>query len=358
MTVLHARFATAEECRTWNERVAANPGGGEIWMSDQYLEQKRHGGYTPHRVIVELPADSGAEGPLQVAVGVLSKKVVGLGSWWHLPAGPDGRSDTETLRVAQAVGTLARSRGAFFLKVEPRLGTSAQHLFTDAGFIKTFRIVPNESTVVMPLASNPEEVLASFPKKTRYAIRKAERDGVRVERVATTEEHCAQFYALLQETGEGRFLVRSEDYYRTYWQRFQQAGVGQLFFAYQGDELLAGAFVMVLGARATYKDGASSRSSSAYGSSHAIQWEAMQWAVEQGATAYDFCGAPPSDRIADTTHPLHGVGQFKLSFFPEVTDYVGAYDLPLKPSQYRIWSAIGDRIARRASLLVKRDPYY
>lgn len=353
MANLVARFATAEETQSWNDRVAANPGGGEVWMGNEYLEQKRHGRYHPLRVILERRTEETA-----IAVGVLTKRVPGLGTWWHVPAGPTGVDVHHTIEMVRAVGKLAKQNGAFFVKVEPRLSPDAHGTLTAQGLVKTFRIVPNESTVLLSLEKNPDDVFSRFPKKTRYAIRKATRDGVVVERAETSDANCEAFYRLLEETGEGRFLVRSEEYYRTYWQRFQSAGKGQLFLASRDGELVAGAFVMALGERATYKDGASVRTKQAYGASHALQWEAIQWAIEAGAEVYDFCGAPPSNRVDDKTHPLHGVGAFKLSFAPEVTDYVGAYDLPLKPLAYRIWSAVGDRIARRASLLFKRDPYY
>ncbi|SJN09561.1 tRNA-dependent lipid II--amino acid ligase [Leucobacter sp. 7(1)] len=353
-----ARLASDTEIANWDALCAANPGGGEVWSGDPYLRVKcAEGGYRAHRVIVERP------GATPVAVGVLAKRVPLLGEWWHLPAGPAGEDVARVLEVAAAVAALARSRGAFLLKMEPRTGRDTRAAFHAAGYRDTVRIIPNPSTILVDVSGTAEEVFKRIGKKARNAISRAGRDGIVVTRVAATDEHCAALFRLLQETAEGRFVLRAESYYRAFWQTFEAAGAGQIFLAHRPDEsgtpqLVAGAFAMALGQKTTYKDGASVRAKSAYGASHALQWEVIRWANERGAVLHDLCGAPPSDRVDDTTHPLHGVGQFKRSFAPEIVDYAGAFDLPLKPWAFAFWGKLGDRLARRLSLAVRKDPYY
>lgn len=348
-----ARLAIGAERAAWNELVAANPGGGEVWSGQQYLEIKRtQNGYRDIALIVDRI------GHPPVAVGVLAKRVPLLGEWWHLPAGPAGEDIAETLEIAAAVARLARSRGAFLLKIEPRLGRDAIPAIHSAGYVDTVRIIPNPSTILVDVSGTEDEVFARLGKKARNAINRAGRDGIVVTRVEPTGEHSAALYRLLQETAEGRFVLRSERYYREFWQSFASADAGQMFLAHRDGELVAGAYAMALGEKTTYKDGASVRAKTAYGASHALQWEVIRWANERGATVHDLCGAPPSDRVDDREHPLFGVGQFKRSFAPEITDYAGAFDLPLKPLAYRAWVQLGDRIARRASLAIRKDPYY
>nr|WP_243752202.1 peptidoglycan bridge formation glycyltransferase FemA/FemB family protein [Leucobacter weissii] len=244
------------------------------------------------------------------------------------------------------------------MKIEPRSDPGAAPALRAAGYRDTVRIVPNPSTILVDVDGTEDEVFARLGKKARNSINRARRDGIEVRRVAASDENCAVLYRLLRETAEGRFVLREERYYREFWQRFERSGDGQLFFASRGDELLAGAFAMALGEKTTYKDGASIRDKSAYGASHALQWEVLRWANERGARVHDLCGAPPSDRADDREHPLHGVGQFKRSFQPRITDYVGAFELPLRPWAYGCWVRLGDRIARRWSLAVRKDPYY
>lgn len=360
-----ARLATPAEAASWDALIASNPGGGEVWMGESYLTLKRdEGRYVDHRVIVERPGKS------TVAVGVLAKRVPLLGEWWHLPAGPAGEDPDAMLEVAGAVGRLARSRGVFLVKIEPRFAVAAHpngaRAIRNRGFVDTVRVIPNPSTVLVNVATAAvpgsdaadKELLASLGKKARNAINRAARDGIVVTRSAATDADCAALYRLLEETAEGRFVLRSERYYREFWQRFQRRGDGQVFLAHRDGELVAGAFAMGLGEKTTYKDGASVRAKSGYGASHALQWEVLRWANARGATLHDLCGAPPADRVDDKTHPLHGVGQFKRSFSSEITDYPGAFDLPVKPRAYALWTKLGDRVMRRASLWRWKDPYY
>lgn len=359
-----ARLASESEQSNWDALVAANPGGGEVWAGRSYLDVKtREGGYRQYRLIVERSAVAGSTVSPSVAVAVLAKRVPLLGEWWHLPAGPAGGTAAEVLEVSAAVAQFARSRGAFLLKIEPRIGITSLSAFTSAGYLETVRIIPNPSTIVVDVSGTEDEVFARLGKKARNAINRAGRDGIVVTRVAATDANCAALYRLLQETAEGRFVLRSEQYYREFWQTFERAGAGQVFLAHRADEsgepqLVAGAFAMALGTKTTYKDGASVRAKTAYGASHALQWEVIRWANERGAVVHDLCGAPPADRVDDKTHPLHGVGQFKRSFATEITDYVGAFDLPLKARSYAIWAKLGDRLMRRWSLAVRKDPYY
>lgn len=360
-----ARFATPAEVVSWDSLIASNPGGGEVWMGDSYLTLKRdEGRYLDHRVIVERP-----EKP-PIAVGVLAKRVPLLGEWWHLPAGPAGEDVAAVIDAARAVGRLARANGAFLVKIEPRLAVTthpnAAGEIRSRGFVDTVRVIPNPSTVLVKVSTEAEpgteladkELLASLGKKARNSINRAARDGIVVTRATASDEECAALYRLLQETAQGRFVLRSERYYREFWQRFQRSGDGQVFLAHRDGELVAGAFAMALGQKTTYKDGASVRAKSGYGASHALQWEVLRWANQRGALVHDLCGAPPSDRVDDKTHPLHGVGQFKRSFAPEVTDYPGAFDLPLRPRAYALWTKLGDRVMRRWSLARWKDPYY
>ena len=83
------------------------------------------------------------------------------------------------------------------------------------------------------------------------------------------------------------------------------------------------------------------------GASHALQWEAMQWAQSVGATTYDLAGTPHSTRVDDKDDPFYGIGEFKRSFHKEVTDFVGAWDLVIRPRRYAVWQRIGHRVTAK-----------
>lgn len=349
-----ARFATEAEVQRWDELILANPGGGVVWSGEYYLRAKTLNRYRAHHLVVERT------GLPSVAVAVIAKRVPLLGQWWSIVGGPVGEDADAVLEIAEAVATLARSRGAFFVQVEPQLPGADRQRMLDSGYRPSPARLPNVWTVRLDLARPEAEIFAGFAKKTRNAINKAGREGVRVERVPATDENCAQFYRLLSETAEGRFPLRPEAYFRSFWQSFAEAGQGQMFLAYRdGDEqLLAGGYALRFGDISYYKDGASLRVKRAYGVSHALQWEMIRWANEGGALIHDMCGTPPAERADDTQHPLYGVGRFKRSFKDEVYDFAGAFERPLRPTRYKVWQQLGEPIARRLSLAFWKDLYY
>lgn len=344
---MSVRSATADEIARWDELILAQPDGGNIFSTKVYAKQKEVGGYRHHFLMV-------ADTP----VTVLEKRTPPFGKLWYLPKGPNVTTPKQLFTILEALEPFAKKKGVFVIRIESELDRSTAPTLTRHGLKKAKPIIPNPSTITLDITSKPDVLLASLPQKGRHAIRRAERDGVTVKQVPSTEENCHRMYALLSETAEGQFGIRAYDYYRTYWQRFEKAGYGQLFFAYFDGRVVAGAYALVLGKKSTYKDGASVRDRTAYGASHLLQWHVIRWAQDQGATLHDFCGSPPSDEIDNTTHPHYGIGRFKLSLSKHVVDYIGCYDLVIRPAAYKAWTSLGEKVYRRVYYQRTNDYYY
>ncbi len=350
-----AHYATKSELATWNSRIIANPDGGNVFSSFEYSEVKRLTGYTPRYILVTIGTK---DEPLTVGVTVLEKQTPPLGKLWYLPKGPGVTSTKQLFDVLAAIRPLAKKAGVFTIRVESELDRASTSTLERAGMKKAKPIIPNPSTITLDISAPLEDLLTSLPQKGRHAIRRAGRDGVSVKKVAVTEANAQLMYALLAETAEGQFGIRSYNYYKTFWKTFETTGLGQLFFAYYEGQVVAGAYAMIFGTKSTYKDGASVRQRTAYGASHLLQWNVIEWAKSQGATLHDFCGSPPSDEITNQDHPHYGVGLFKLSFSKHVVDYIGCYDEVLSPLRYRIWQKIGERVHRKLYYERTKDYYY
>jgi lipid II:glycine glycyltransferase (peptidoglycan interpeptide bridge formation enzyme) len=343
------RFATAEEISEWDAHILANPDAGNVFQGKEFAEQKRMGRWTPRYLVID-----------SLAITVLEKSVPGLGKLWYLPKGPGLTSVVAVGDILAALRKFAYKNGVFVVKIEPEIEKteSAILAFKELELIPVSPIQPNASTVLVDLSPDLDAILAAFNQKGRHALRRAERDGVTVERVEGSDIHCRQFYDLLSATASGSFVIRSYEYYRSFWQRYEAVNQGQLFFAYHEGKLVAGAYAMVFGEKSTYKDGASVRERPVYGASHLLQWHVMQWAKERGSIVHDLCGTPPSDRINDETHPHYGIGRFKTSFNKQVTDYVGAYDVVVRPRQYTLWTKFGERVTKSLWWRTHHESWY
>jgi lipid II:glycine glycyltransferase (peptidoglycan interpeptide bridge formation enzyme) len=334
---MSVRIASDEEINNWNQKILKNPDGGDVLQSVQFAHMRQLGGWKPLYIIAD-----------NIALTILEKPVAGLGNLWYVPKGPGVTTPVQIGNLLPELKTFADKHGVFAVKIEPELEKSDDVVkaLHELGLKHVAPVQPNASTVLIDLKPSLDEILAGLNQKGRHAIRRAERDGVVVERVKATDRDCKAFYALLRQTADGSFVIRPYEYFKTFWQSFENAGMGQMFFAHYNGKLVAAAYALVFGEYATYKDGASVRERTAYGASHLLQWHIIEWAKEHGATQHNLYGAPPSDKIDDESHPIHGVGRFKTSFNKHVIDYVGAYDLIVRPRQYALWTKFGERAAK------------
>lgn len=342
-----ARYATEEEISRWDSLILQNPNNGNVFSSFEYSEIKRLTKYTPRYIMVG-----------KIAVTVLEKTTPPLGAFWYLPKGPGVTSTKLLFDLLKALKPLAKKAGVFMIRIEPELDRGSRATIERHGLKKATPIIPNPSTITIDISPSLDDILTGLPQKGRHAIRRAERDGVTVEKVAVTDKNAKLMYKLLAETAEGQFGIRSYNYYKTFWQIFESAGLGQLFFAYFEGKVVAGAYAMVLGTKSTYKDGASIRKRTAYGASHLLQWKVIDWAKSQGALVHDFCGSPPSDEIGNAQHPHYGVGLFKLSFSKHVVDFIGCYDYVISRTRYTAWNKLGEKVHRHLYFKRTKDYYY
>ena len=343
------RFATDEELQNWDDLLTSNPDGGNIFQGYELAEHKQLGGWTPRYIRGE-----------SIAITAWEKPVFGLGKLWYLPKGPGTPTVTHLAGILPELKAFAREKGVFTVKMEPEILKTDESVekLAEQGLIKSSPIQPNFSTILVDISPDLETIMASLNQKGRHAIKRAERDGVKAVAVEATDENCRIFYELLVGTAEGRFTIRSYDYLKKFWQRYANNGTGQLFFSYVDDQVVSGVFALRMGTKSMYKDGASVRERPVYGASHLLQWRVIEWAKANGALVHDLCGSTPSDQTKNEQHPFYGIYRFKSSFNKEVTDYVGAYDLVVRPMQSRIWQTVGERAVRRLHRRKYHEDWY
>ena len=352
-----ARLATAEETANWDKLVQSNPGGGNVLQSSSYADVKSRHGWNPVRVVL-----SGA-GYTSYNL-VIEKRVRGLGSLWYMIKGPAVAEPGDVPLMAKALAAYVREtrRRVFAIKVEPDVVTTEEvrARYAAAGLVKTFNLQPNDSTALLDTSVDEEQLLKNLSSRGRNAVRRAIREGADVRRVEPTEENMRTMYRLMGHIEDrSAARIRSFEYYQRFWTNFVEAGQGRFYFAFEDGEPSVGAFVIAYGAKGTYKDGGSKPRRKQYGDSHLVQWTAItELKRDFGIEEYDFCGTPPSDRLKDKDHPHHGLGLFKTSFSKTVTDFVGCWDLVVDPIRYRIWTTVGERVARQIYWRRNQQPFY
>ncbi len=342
---------TPDEMLAWDKKISLSPSGGSVFQSAELAETKRLGGWEPLYLTFN-----------GVPVTILQKSVKYLGNFWYLPKGPGITGVDQLASLLPSLRKQAAQHNVFAIKIEPELikAASVQQQIIGLGFVPSRAVQPNSSTVLVSLSPSESDILAGFNQKARHAINRAMRDGVTVKPVEFSQANAKIMHDLLVQTASGRFegSLRPYDYYCKFWETFYSTNRGSLFFAYANGQVVAAAFAMYLGHKSTYKDGASVRDKQAYGASHLLQWEVMKWMKSRGCLEHDLCGAPPSAQASDRAHPYYGIGQFKTSFNKQITDYVGAFDLPINQLKYGLWIKVGERLTLRGYYKKHKQSWY
>jgi peptidoglycan pentaglycine glycine transferase (the first glycine) len=253
-------------------------------------------------------------------------------------------------QVLAQLEKVARRERAILIKIDPdvvKAWGEAQERPSPLGsqFIRELRtrgwLFSNEqiqfrNTVELYLEPSEAELLAQMKQKTRYNIRYAGRKGITVRPGSPADfETILQMYRAT--AARDGFTIRPPDYYRDAWNSFYQAGMAQPLLAEYEGEPVAAVILVKFGDKTIYMYGASTEKERQRMPNYLLQWEAIRWAKEQGCRTYDFWGAPDEFIESD---PLWGVWRFKAGFSGDVVHHIGAWDYPVRPLLYRLYTQL------------------
>ena len=285
-----------------------------------------------------------------VALAAAQVRPLPLGrSFWYVPHGPvmdyAHEQAAERLRaVAIGLRELARRDRAIAVKLEPRLERGSQSTGLFARLRHDPRTLQVGQTRLVELADD-ESLLAGFDKDTRYAVRRAEREGITITTVtdAGDLEAIDALHALVLETQRrAGFPKPPLQRYRLAWRGLASAGRATIFEARREGKLLASAMLVVEGDRSFYLFSGSRREERGEPkryASYALQMAMMRHAREAGATTHDLWGIAPDDATPD--HPWYGVGLFKKGFGGRPVVWAGTWDIVVDRTLYRMRKMVG-----------------
>lgn len=340
---------------TWNRWIADLP-GAHILQTWQWGEVKSRFGWQP---LTQVWRDSQGEVIAAALVLVRTIPLAGFAARlrvMYVPKGPvlhDWGDPELRSRVLKDLKALAHRQGAIFIKIDPdvRLGEGfprskdggedpiGQALSADLkenGWRFSGEQVQFRNTVLVDLSASEDELLARMKPKTRYNIRLAGRKGVLVR--TGTEEDFGLLYQMYAETSiRDGFVIREEAYYREVWGTFLRAGLAEPLIAEVSGEPVAAVVIFFFAGKAWYLYGMSREVHREKMPNYLLQWEAMRRAKASGCRCYDLWGAPDT---FDETDRVWGVYRFKEGLGGIVVRHIGAWDLPVRPYSYRLYTEI------------------
>ncbi|TSC93273.1 MAG: methicillin resistance protein [Candidatus Berkelbacteria bacterium Licking1014_7] len=253
------------------------------------------------------------------------------------------------------VMSLSKKERAIFCKIEPENFPLEQKIISNVkqklNVLTPAKAVQPTTTLRLDLSKSEDEILEQMKPKTRYNIRLALRNRVEVIQGKTIK----QFWSLAQKTA-----LRQEIKFHSklYYEKMAQilADDLKIYYAAQGEKILAGALILQWGSVGYYLHGASDWSSRQLMASFALHWEIIKLVKKAGCRWYDFWGIAPApgrgnaksqnkkqEYEFDASHPWAGIARFKLGFAPQgkVIVYPLAIDLIFEPFWYNVYSVRG-----------------
>ena len=314
------------------EQFVQNHPKGHFCQSEKWALLKDN---WKHETVTATDKDGNIKGLMSI---LIRKMPVVPYTMMYAPRGPVcDVHDKETIaELACKVKELAKKHNAYVMKVDPDVSVEDKEfmqIMSECGYKlqdtgKNFEgIQPKFVFRLNVEGKTEEEVFAMFHTENRRKIRIA-RDKVGVEVKIGTREDLPEFHKIMLETGlRDKFVIRSLDYFEKMYDVFAPENL-RLYCAYLDGKMIAGTIAILYGDKVWYLYGASSNDDRKAMPNYLLQWEMIRWAIDEKCKIYDFRGV--SGDISED-NPLYGLYRFKKRFNGDFVEFVGEYELPLKP---------------------------
>jgi len=288
------------------------------------------------------PLQTDAWASFRKAMGIDTEMVDGMQvTFHHIPSTPwtigyVPKGPLPTQQMIDQLTTLGKKKNAVFIQLEPNVEqTEGFRLPIIKSLVPSHHPLFTKYTFVLDLTKPEEELLKAMHPKTRYNIRVAEKHKVIVKEDNSTEAF-AEYQRLEEETtGRQRFYAHNRRYHEIMWDTMHKANIAHLWTATYKGEVIAAWIIFVHGNTMYYPYGASSRNHREVMAPNLLLWELVKWGKKQHLKAFDLWGAMGPN--PDTNDAWYGFHRFKEGYRPTLVEFIGSYDLVLKPFLYKIY---------------------
>lgn len=139
------------------------------------------------------------------------------------------------------------------------------------------------------ITADPDQLWSEFHSSARRAIRKAKKNGI-VVRIAEEKEDLRAFFELHLKVRKNKYHLVAQPYsfFENIWDQFIERGMGALFLATVGNEIIGGVMFLEWQNKIYYKFNASDPDKLSYRPNDLVIWEGIQYGQSRGYTHFDF----------------------------------------------------------------------
>lgn len=232
---------------------------------------------------------------------------------------------------------IAKKENLVFIKLEPNYAVKKDGMRCAdkekvVNLLKKFGGIPGKTlftptTFWIDLTPSEEDLLKSFSGKTRYNIRVAQRNGVKVSE-DNSDKAFERYLDLTRETVRRQgFYAHTEKYHRLMWETLKKAGIAHLLTAVYKNEIITTWILLSWKDFLYYPYGASTEKYKNVMANNLMMWEAIKFGKKLGLTTFDLWGREAGK----------GFTKFKEGYNPHVVEFLGTWDLVINKPLYWIY---------------------
>lgn len=258
--------------------------------------------------------------------------------------------DKETIDELKRIG---KEYNCIYIQVEPN--TEIENLklkiseawpsgLENLGLRPSLRPLFFKYSFIIDLTKSDEDLVAALHPKTRYNIKIAMKNNVKIDE-RTDDEAFKTFLKLYFQTSKRQtYFGHTPKYHKLLWETLQPAGIARILVAYYTPPdsktpiPLTAWMIFKFGDMLYYPYGGSSDIYRNVMSSNLVAWEAIKLGKKLKAKSFDLWGCLGPD--ANTRDPWYGFHRFKSGYGGRLVEYVGSYDLVLNPIPYLLFHFI------------------
>jgi lipid II:glycine glycyltransferase (peptidoglycan interpeptide bridge formation enzyme) len=169
----------------------------------------------------------------------------------------------------------------------------------------------------------------------RNRVNGTERRGIAIR--LGTDADMPEFLTMLHDTAQRAGATFHPDwYFQKLWATLGPKGFAKLYVGEVEGQPVGMAMVYDWGGTRYYAHaGAHQELNRKHKVSVSLLWRTILDAKADNLKVFDMWGVAPE---GDSNHRLAGVSEFKAGFGGQIVNYLGAWDIPLKPLKYRLYT--------------------
>lgn len=247
---------------------------------------------------------------------------------------PKGPMPTKTM--IKALIDLGAKKRAAFIKIEPNIisdrKTTNDERLTRLGLIRSKKSLFTKYNFLVDLTQSEEKLLANMHPKTRYNIKLAQKKGVKVYDSTADSDFKTYLKLYFETTNRQKYFGHSPAYHQKVWETLRPAKMARIVIGQYQKKPLVAWMLLNFGDTLYYPYGGSSLEHKEVMASNLVAWEVIRLGKKLNFKTFDMWGALPPD--ADKTNPWYGFHRFKEGYGGKHVEYIGTYDLVLRPLLY------------------------